>query len=55
VGKEIIHWPAKGIREDIVVVDLSRIADELIGVKRRPYGMPEFPDGTEYCSVWALP
>jgi hypothetical protein len=54
-GKLLIRWPAKDLREDTLVVDISRIDDDIIGVKRRRYGVlrhaspiPEFSEQVEY-------
>jgi hypothetical protein len=36
-GKLIVRWPAHDLREDVLIVDLSRITRDEIGVKRRRY------------------
>ncbi len=36
-GKVIVRWPAMDLREDVCIVDLSRIAQDEVGVKRRRY------------------
>jgi hypothetical protein len=62
VGREFAGWAARGLHEDLLVVDVSRFSEELVGVKRRRYGVrmrteppPEFPAVVEYISVWEVP
>ena len=38
-GKVITKWPAKDLREDILIVDISRLKENIVGVKRRKYGV----------------
>ncbi|GEM_PF-2005289 len=62
-GREITLWPGKDFREDILIVDCSKIKDNIVGVKRRMWGtfrflgdyspasVPEYPDKVEYVNV----
>jgi len=56
VGLEVTHWPAKGLREDYQVVDISRVHEQLVGIRRRQWDVrspsaPPFPDNVEYIPV----
>jgi hypothetical protein len=61
-GRIIVRWPSLDVREDVLVVDLSRLSQNLVGVKRRVYGVyrrkcppPDFPSEIEWMSfrrVW---
>ncbi len=42
-GKVIVRWPAKDIKEEVMIVDLSKLNDNLVGVKRRRYNMMNHP------------
>ncbi len=60
-GKTLVRWPAKDVREAVMVVYLSRLDEDLIGVKRRQYGVyrskvspPEYPVEVEFISLAAL-
>lgn len=64
-GDEVILWPACDLREDHMVVDLSRLADEdLIGIKCRLWGAlpvargqeqtPDYPDEVKYIKALDL-
>lgn len=62
IGKEINSWSAYDVRKDYLIADLSRLNEELVGVRTREYGVlhrtkppPEFSDEIEYISVWSLP
>lgn len=39
LGLEITHWPARDVREDYVVVDVSRVGEGLVGIRRREWGV----------------
>ncbi len=54
-GKVIVTWPAKDLREDRLVVDLSKLDENLVGIRRRQYGvfhrmepLPEYQDEVEF-------
>ncbi len=61
MGMEITHWPACDQREDLRVVDISRLGEGLVGVQRREWNVlhhhrrslpePPFYDVVEYCSI----
>ena len=36
-GRTFVHWPARDVREDILIVDTSRFDQNLVGVRRRTY------------------
>jgi hypothetical protein len=57
VGLEINSWYARDIREDRVAIDLSRLSEGLVGVKRRRWCVlryvgppPPYPDRVQYIS-----
>jgi len=56
-GLEITHWPAKGVREDYLVVDVSRTTEGVVGIRRRRWGVrgaaspPPYPQEVEFISV----
>ena len=57
-GKIIVGWPAKDLREDKVVVDLSKLDENLVGIRRRQYGVlhrtepvPDFSEEVEYLPI----
>lgn len=49
VGTIVSHHPALDMREDRVVVDVSRLGEGLVGIKRRRQGML----GTPPPSAWS--
>ena len=61
LGLEITHWPACDQREDLRVVDISRLGEGLVGVQRREWNVlhhhrlnlphPPFCDAVEFCST----
>ena len=58
VGREVVRWPAKDLREDFLIADLSRLGEGLVGVRRRRYGVyrrvgqpPPYPDQIEYIGL----
>ena len=58
LGLEVTHWPAKGIREDCLVVDVSRVGEGIVGIRRRRWGVfgsggspPPYPDAVEYIRI----
>lgn len=58
LGQHVVHWPAKDIREDYLVVDVSRIHEGLVGIQRRRWGilgwrgeLPVFSDTVEFISI----
>jgi hypothetical protein len=60
-GKVLVRRPAKDVREDVLVVDLSRLGEDLVGVRRRRYGVyglndppPEYPAEVEFIALDAL-
>jgi hypothetical protein len=36
-GVCLVRWPAKDLREDIRIVDLSRLSEHVVGVQKRRY------------------
>ena len=57
-GKVITKWPAKDLREDILVVDISRLKENIVGVKRRKYcvykrtePVPDYSDEIENINI----
>ena len=60
-GKIRVHWPAPDVREDLRVVDLRRLGEGLVGVRRRRWNVlyhcrdemppPSFSDQVESCTV----
>ena len=59
-GQVIVHWPLTDVREDVLVVDLSRLNENVVGVKRRTYGVmlrvqpPPYPEEVEYVGMDAI-
>jgi hypothetical protein len=60
-GKVVVRWPAKDVRVDILIVDLSRLQENLVGVRRRQYGVyrrsgppPEYPVEVEFINLGDL-
>jgi hypothetical protein len=56
VGLEVTHWPMRDLREDYLVVDTSRIHEQLVGIRRRQWdprspSAPSFPDDVEYIPI----
>ncbi|MBC7772707.1 MAG: hypothetical protein H7210_09460 [Pyrinomonadaceae bacterium] len=57
LGMETTHWPGFDLREDSIVVDVSRVDEGLVGIRRRRWGvygggpMPPYPDTVEYISL----
>jgi len=57
LGLEVTHWPAKDVREDYLVVDVSRCDEGLVGIRRRRWGVlgnkhpPPYREATEYIEV----
>lgn len=58
LGHEVSHWPALDIREDLRVVDVSRVANGQVGVQRRVWNVmrfegppPPYPETVEYCTI----
>jgi len=54
-GKVIVGWPAKDLREDKLIVDLSKLSQNLVGIRRRRYGVlhrtkppPEYGTDVEF-------
>lgn len=57
-GRLLVIWPAMDLREDRLVCDLSRLDQDLVGVRRRRYGVlnrtlppPNYPESIEYLTV----
>jgi hypothetical protein len=54
-GAEISHWINRERRQELLVVDISRIDDGVVGVRRRVYWRnskpPPFDDAIEYCTI----
>ncbi len=55
-GKVLVRWPRKDLREDVEVVDLSRLDENLVGVRRRQYSLyrpldPPPAGGVEFVEV----
>ena len=38
-GKEIVNWPVTDVRHDILIVDLSRLKENQVGIRERTYGV----------------
>ena len=59
MGMEVSHWPAHDQREDLCVVDISRLSDHLVGVRRRTWNVlhrrglppPPYDDAVEFWPV----
>lgn len=57
LGLEITHWPARDLREDYLVADVSRTAEGLVGIRRRCFGtlgateVPPYPEEVENIPV----
>lgn len=61
LGLEITHWPACDQREDLRVVDVSRLGEGLVGVQRREWNVlhqhrlslpePPFSNSVEFCNI----
>lgn len=55
LGAEAFHWIDRERRQDLLVVDISRIDDGVVGVRRRMYFRgsvpPPFDDAIEYCTI----
>jgi hypothetical protein len=57
LGQVVIHWPAKDLREEYLVADVSRLNEGLVGVKRRRWGTlgecksPPFPEAVDFISL----
>jgi hypothetical protein len=56
LGKVVVHWPRPDVREELRVVDVSRLGEGLVGVQRRAWDVrygkaPAFPEAVEYCTV----
>jgi len=58
VGREVVRWPAKDLREDLLITDLSRLSEGLVGVRRRRYGVyrrqgppPPYPEEVEFVDL----
>lgn len=57
VGLEVTHWPLMHIREDFLVVDVSRVAEGLVGISRRRWGLlgrasaPPYDSAVEFIPV----
>jgi len=61
VGCVIVHWIAKDVRKDFLVVALSRLNEDLVGVKVRSYGVyhrvepiPPYSEQIEYVALSTL-
>ncbi len=39
VGFEVTYWPAHDVREDFIVVDVSRASEGFVGIRRRRWGL----------------
>ena len=63
-GKVIVTWPKRDLREDRLVVDLSRLDQNLVGIRRRRYGVlhrtkppPDYRDDIEFVplkKLWSI-
>jgi len=57
LGLERQRWKNRGVREELRVVDVSRLDQGLVGVVRREWSAqyastpPDFPDKVEYCTI----
>src|SRR3954469_8438084 len=38
LGRELIFWPAKDLRRDVQIADVSRLDDGIIGIRLRTVG-----------------
>jgi hypothetical protein len=61
IGKEFSTFPGPDMRKDTIVVDLSRIDEDLVGVHRRTmclFGRTgpdrDFDDEVLYISLWEI-
>jgi len=60
-GKIIVGWPAKDLREDRIITDVSKLDQHVVGIRRRRYGVlhrkdpvPEFSEEEEYVPLSRL-
>jgi hypothetical protein len=57
LGQELRRWRRPDVREELRVVDLSRLDEGLVGVQRRVWNVlygesaPAYPAEVEYCTV----
>jgi hypothetical protein len=57
LGMEVVHWPLRDLREDLKVVDLSRLNEGLVGVWKRRYNVlrlkavPPYEEQVSYITV----
>ena len=57
LGKVLQRWQRPDVREELRVVDVSRLDEGLVGVQRRVWNVlygespPPFPEAVEYCTV----
>ena len=57
VGLEVTHWPYHDLREDYVVVDVSRLDERLVGIRRRIWDMlggksaPPYTDAVDFIPI----
>jgi hypothetical protein len=61
VGKEFNRIRGPDRRDDLLIVDLSHIEEDLVGVRRRVWFLlgyegptPEFDSKIEYISLWEI-
>jgi hypothetical protein len=56
-GQDVTHWPKPDVREDLRVVDVSRIGEGLVGVQRRTWNVlydrtpPPYSQAVQYCTL----
>ena len=54
LGQGVTHFPARDVREDYIVVDVSRLQEGLVGIRRRTWYLrggreaPPFSEDIEY-------
>ncbi len=57
LGQRIRRWSEPDVEEELRVVDISRLADGLVGVQRRTWNVlygetePAFSESVEFCSI----
>jgi hypothetical protein len=61
VGDEWVRFPAPDMRVDIIIADMSRIDEDLVGVRRSAIPVlgykgpiPKYADEIQYISLWEI-
>jgi hypothetical protein len=57
LGMEVVHWPLRDVREDLKVVDVSRLREGFVGVWKRRYNVlrhkaiPPYEEQVHYITI----